>query len=271
MEERTENFVELKVGGELLNPRGPVGLVDDLASIKTQGIITPLVVVELPDGKLGVISGARRLAYARKHSIPTLPYVVRDIPPNDMNTLLKEMLLAQHGQEHPIIVLNKKGDTVGGQALAVWRLLRWWSGNGWEELPTRERSAAALRLAGMFGAKDADHIYCLESLVSAPIETRRAVASGKMAFSAYRRLRTSPELQAAALDAVGEDGVVTVAKARQVKKEEVVVEQQGALTQMRAIMRALLELQDNLENASGVERFYWQEVVRKVTEIGELL
>ncbi|WP_298330412.1 ParB/RepB/Spo0J family partition protein [Haloactinopolyspora sp.] len=59
------------------NPRSDLGDLGGLAdSIATIGITSPLLVRELPDGKLGLIAGHRRLAAAARADLPMVPVIV---------------------------------------------------------------------------------------------------------------------------------------------------------------------------------------------------
>ena len=62
--------------------------IEDLAeSIRTSGIIQPLVVRHLGDGRFGLIAGERRLRAARLVGLEEVPVVVRDVSDTEAFTL----------------------------------------------------------------------------------------------------------------------------------------------------------------------------------------
>jgi ParB family chromosome partitioning protein len=71
------------------NPRQPRRTFDEAAldelanSMKTQGLLQPVVVRPLPNGQFELIAGERRWRAAREAGVPTIPAVVRDVGDRD--------------------------------------------------------------------------------------------------------------------------------------------------------------------------------------------
>lgn len=62
------------------NPRPDPGTVDELAtSIAADGILSPLIVRQFPDGRYGVLCGQRRLTAARRVGLTAVPATVIDV------------------------------------------------------------------------------------------------------------------------------------------------------------------------------------------------
>lgn len=80
-------MLEIPVGDVVVSPinvRQDVGDVSELAdSIRSQGILEPLVARRTAAGNYEVIIGARRLTAARQIGLPTVPVMVQDISDSD--------------------------------------------------------------------------------------------------------------------------------------------------------------------------------------------
>ncbi len=98
------------------NPRqprrhfSPSELEDLIASIKEHGLLQPLVVTELPDGRYELIAGERRLRASTMLGLKEVPVVVRTA--NDQQKL--ELALIENIQRQD---LNALEEAVGYQAL----------------------------------------------------------------------------------------------------------------------------------------------------------
>lgn len=80
-------FLEIPVGDVVISPinvRQDVGDVSELSdSIRSQGILEPLVARRTVAGNYEVIIGARRLTAARQIGLPSVPVIVQDISDSD--------------------------------------------------------------------------------------------------------------------------------------------------------------------------------------------
>lgn len=80
-------MLEIPVGDMVISPinvRQDVGDVSELSdSIRSQGILEPLVARRTAAGNYEVIIGARRLTAARQIGLPTVPVIVQDISDSD--------------------------------------------------------------------------------------------------------------------------------------------------------------------------------------------
>ena len=89
---RTTELAQLPVESIHPNPRQPRRRIDSEAtsslaeSIRTQGVVQPIVVRPRPAGGYELIAGERRWRAAREAGVPTLPALVRDA--DDRETLL---------------------------------------------------------------------------------------------------------------------------------------------------------------------------------------
>lgn len=63
--------------------------MDDLvASIRQNGVLTPVLVITQPDGKYEMISGHRRLHAARRAGLDTIPALIREIEDDDATIMM---------------------------------------------------------------------------------------------------------------------------------------------------------------------------------------
>lgn len=80
-----EEVIQIPVGAIVPNPHQPrhvfesEGLKDLVDSIREHGIIQPLIVTDLGDGKWQLIAGERRWRSAKEVGLPTVPAIVRDL------------------------------------------------------------------------------------------------------------------------------------------------------------------------------------------------
>ncbi len=163
------------------NPRQPRTTFDEdalqelAASIRTQGILQPLLVRPHPDGDYELVAGERRLRAARLAGMPEVPIVVREI--SDRDSL--ELALIENIQRDDLSPLD--------EAAAYQRLLDEF-GHTQEEIATRVGKsrpavANALRLLRLpesiraelaRGRLTAGHARVLLSLDSADAQLRAA-------------------------------------------------------------------------------------------------
>lgn len=221
MEAEINRFVTIRgPDGEPLNPRGPVRNTTDLAeSMVAHGVLQPLLCVELDDGRLGVLSGHRRLIQARSLGMATLPY--RVVSAGSWEEQLEMMMIAQQQKEHQLLVLDSRGDVIGGLAYGVYRYLSEYDDevDCWVPLPDDERRKRTILLAGKLTSGDTNAVCALFDMVEAPVEIRQAIAQGRMSLTAFSRIRTQPDVQQAVVERAGDEGKITVAMARDVRRE----------------------------------------------------
>jgi ParB family chromosome partitioning protein len=78
---------EAPIGAIAPNPRQPRSHLDESAlrelaeSIREHGVIQPLIVTRLADGRYGLIAGERRWRAAQLAGLPSVPVVVKDVAP----------------------------------------------------------------------------------------------------------------------------------------------------------------------------------------------
>jgi ParB family chromosome partitioning protein len=84
-EEWNEGMTQIAVGAIVPNPDQPRRGIDDesieelAASIREHGVLQPVIVEPLPDGKYRLIAGERRWRAARQAGLSTLPAIVREV------------------------------------------------------------------------------------------------------------------------------------------------------------------------------------------------
>jgi len=78
---------EAPIGAITPNPRQPRSHIDESAlrelaeSIREHGMIQPLIVTRLADGRYGLIAGERRWRAAQLIGLPSVPVIVKDVAP----------------------------------------------------------------------------------------------------------------------------------------------------------------------------------------------
>lgn len=86
------------------NPRQEIGDVTELAqSIKAQGIIAPLVVIDAKDGTFTIVAGHRRFAAAKEAKLKEVPVLVREM--SDQQRL--EVMLVENLQREDLTVIEE--------------------------------------------------------------------------------------------------------------------------------------------------------------------
>lgn len=185
MEYETKEVIHLPTDSLLDDPeaiRPEIGSVADIEPwIKREGIIFPIEVRRaVEDGKFYVCEGNRRVFVARKIGLETVPAHIRDI---DAAGARRIMMASDLRRAQPHVVVRKVDDEeqiVGGLALAIKR-------------EKEESEASNQSLADMLGDKiTADTVGAYLQLFDEHMEIVKAVASGKLAITAYSRMKSQP-------------------------------------------------------------------------------
>lgn len=213
--------------GTVLNPRGPVKDTKHLAaSISKHGLKTPLHVLRTPDGNLWVEDGHRRLAALKRLKIKETVAYVREIEILDLPQIRLDMLATDQKEPFPLVVLDKKGEIIGGKALAVRSTLYEWPENG-------RKAPTLIDIAEIIGERP-DATNAMLRLFEAPVPVLRKVATGSVSLTAFARMKMQPaEVQEQIVKAAEEKGEeVTVSHVRsELKKlrQEATQAQRGLL------------------------------------------
>lgn len=236
-----------------LNPRGPVHNTTDLqSSIREVGILNPLSVRE-SEGGYELIDGHRRLTAARALGLSEVPCVVH----SGEQDALDLMLAANVQQKYPEVVLNKDGEIIGGVARAVAVKLN--------------SGSRTLQSIGELMGISPDIVSAYQRLHLAPVNVRKAVASGRMSISAFSRIKHAPaDLQEEIADGEGD---VTIAKVRKAVKDaaEKASPTLPGLDEPVDVVEVLNEVKAKLVLAKkgGIgprEQFLWDEIKEMVNE-----
>jgi ParB family chromosome partitioning protein len=153
-------------------PRGTMdeaGLQDLAKSIKTNGVIQPIIVRRVENGRYQIIAGERRWRAAQRAGLLKVPVVVKDIAPADKKRLL-EMALIENIQRQELNPIE--------EAQAYQRLL--------EEFGLRQEDIAAQ--VGKDRSSIANHLR----LLKLPVEIRENVASGTLSMGHARAIVALP-------------------------------------------------------------------------------
>jgi len=125
------------------NPRQPrqsfdeAGLDELARSLRTQGLLQPVVVRPLPDGRFELIAGERRWRAAQRAGMHQIPAVVRDVPDENLlelalieNLQREELNAIEEAEAYRILVddlnltQNEVAERVGKQRTTVANALR---------------------------------------------------------------------------------------------------------------------------------------------------
>jgi ParB family transcriptional regulator, chromosome partitioning protein len=163
----------LEVDVDRLEPNAyqPRGAMDDsrleelAKSIKANGIIQPIVVRRLDNGRYQIIAGERRWRAAQRAGLVKVPVVVKDVAPTDGKRQL-EMALIENIQRQELNPIE--------EAQAYQRLT--------EEFTLRQEDIAAQV------GKDRSSIANYLRLLKLPIEVRQNVASGTLSMGHARAI-----------------------------------------------------------------------------------
>lgn len=193
--------VEAAIGSIVPNPHQPrlrfePGKLNELAeSIKEHGILQPLVVTPLPQGKYELIAGERRLQAAKQAGLTTVPVLIRDA--GEQQKL--ELAIIENVQRHDLDPIE--------EAKAYARLMD-------EFGLTQEETAQKM-------GKSRSTVANMIRLLLLPVEMQRAIGEGKITEGHAKALLgvENPEKQRALFERILKDGLTvreTETKAREV-------------------------------------------------------
>ncbi len=165
--------VSLEIDIDLLEPndyqpRGPMedGRLDDLAqSIKTNGIIQPIVARALQDGRFQIIAGERRWRAAQRAGLQKVPVVVKNVETHEKQRRLEMALIENIQREN----LNPIEEAHAYQKLA------------------HEFGLKHEEIAAQVG-KDRSSVANTLRLLRLPEEIRAEVASGRLSMGHARAI-----------------------------------------------------------------------------------
>jgi ParB family chromosome partitioning protein len=215
------------------NPQQPrkhfdEGELNDLAnSIRTHGVLQPILVRPLADGKFEIVAGERRWRAAQRAGLHSIPAVVRDL--NEVEVL--EVAIVENVQRTD---LNPIEEAQGFQAL-IDRFGR-----------TQEEIADAV-------GKSRPHIANMLRLLKLPEDLQEMVRDGRLSSGHARAILTAPDQRALAQRVIAEGlNVREVERIAQQAKDEKhgprasVVAAEAKSADTRA-------LEQSLSNALGLE------------------
>jgi ParB family chromosome partitioning protein len=149
-------------------PRGPMedGRLEDLAqSVRTNGIIQPIVVRQIEDGRFQIIAGERRWRAAQRAGLLKVPVVVKDVETHEKQRRLEMALIENIQREN----LNPIEEAHAYQKL------------------TSEFGLKHEEIAAQVG-KDRSSVANTLRLLRLPDEVRAEVASGRLAMGHARAI-----------------------------------------------------------------------------------
>jgi ParB family chromosome partitioning protein len=197
----TNSVVEADIASVVPNPHQPRIRFDEeklreLAnSIREHGILQPLVVTPLPEGKYELIAGERRLQAAKLVGLQAVPVLVRDAKENEK----LELAIIENVQRHDLDPIE--------EAKAYARLMD-------EFGLTQEGTAKKM-------GKSRSAVANMLRLLALPIEIQRAISEGKITEGHAKALLSieNPEKQRALFEMIVKTGMTvreTESKAREV-------------------------------------------------------
>jgi len=227
----TNSVVEADIASVVPNPHQPRLRFDEAklqelsASIQEHGILQPLVVTPLPDGKYELIAGERRLQAAKLAGLATVPVLVRDAEENEK----LELAIIENVQRHDLDPIE--------EAKAYSRLSD-------EFGLTQEETAKKM-------GKSRSAVANMIRLLSLPIEIQRAISEGKISEGHAKALLSieNPEKQRALFDLIMKTGMTvreTESKAREVSVRPHV-------RHIASLPPELVEKADRLSSALGTK------------------
>lgn len=223
--------VEAAIGSVVPNPHQPRLMFDpeklrELAeSIREHGILQPLVVTPLPQGKYELIAGERRLQAAKQAGLETVPVLVRDA--GEQQKL--ELAIIENVQRHDLNPVE--------EAKAYARLM--------DEFDlTQEETARKM-------GKSRSSVANTLRLLLLPVEMQRAIGEGRITEGHAKALLSveNPERQRALFELILKDGL-TVREA-ETKAREVSV--RPHVRRVLALSPELAEKVDRLAVAFGTK------------------
>ncbi len=228
---KTNSVVEADIASVVPNPHQPRLRFDEeklrelSASIKEHGILQPLVVTPLPDGKYELIAGERRLQAAKLAGLATVPVLVRDAEENEK----LELAIIENVQRHDLDPIE--------EAKAYSRLM--------EEFGLTQEEAAKKM------GKSRSAVANLLRLLVLPVEIQRAISEGKITEGHAKALLSieNPEKQRALFEMIMKTGMTvreTESKAREVSVRPHV-------RHIASLPPELVEKADRLSSALGTK------------------
>jgi len=170
------------------NPRQPrqffdeAGLDDLARSMRTQGLLQPVVVRPLPDGQFELVAGERRWRAAQRAGIHKIPAVIRDVPDERMlelalieNVQREELNAIEEAEAYRILIddleltQNEVAERVGKQRTTVANALRLLN------LPEAVKTMVRERLISMGHARA---LLALEDAKTIEALAQRIIADG---------------------------------------------------------------------------------------------
>lgn len=264
-------ILEKREDGHLLNPRHRTGDTTDLtlsAQAANGRIIVPLLLYRNEAGQLVAGDGQRRITAARKLGIQ-VPYIEIEAQPTNGAASeggldsLDIMLVSNVRKELPPLVLDKKGNIVGGLAYAVRTKV--------------QQGKSTMSIARLMGMKTDRSVKLLLSLFEAPPNVRQAIAAGRMSLHAYESIHHAPQTDqaevVAAIEAkaeADEDIQITRDKVRREARKVQATKQPTLVTNDEpTIVQQLHEIKGKLEAilATGPLGLREQYVVDQIKEI----
>ncbi len=100
-EQADEEIVELKLKeidvfkGHLFKVKDDDRMKDLVNSIRQNGVLTPVLVREMPDGRYEMVSGHRRLRAAELVGLETIPAIIRDLEDDDATIIMTDANLSR--------------------------------------------------------------------------------------------------------------------------------------------------------------------------------
>lgn len=223
--------VEAAIGSIVPNPHQPRLRFDEeklreLAdSIREHGILQPLVVTPLPQGKYELIAGERRLQAAKQVGLKTVPVLVRDA--GEQQKL--ELAIIENVQRHDLNPVE--------EAKAYARLM--------DEFDlTQEETAKKM-------SKSRSSVANTLRLLLLPVEMQRAIGEGRITEGHAKALLgvENPERQRALFELILKDGL-TVREA-ETKAREISV--RPHVRRVSTLSPELVEKADRLSAAFGTK------------------
>jgi len=170
------------------NPRQPrqsfdeAGLDELARSLRTQGVLQPVVVRPLPDGRFELVAGERRWRAAQRAGIHKIPAVVRDVPDENLlelalieNLQREELNAIEEAEAYRILIddlqltQNEVAERVGKQRTTVANALRLLN------LPDVVKDLVRSRQISMGHARA---LLALEDPIAIEVLAKRIVADG---------------------------------------------------------------------------------------------
>ncbi|HRP11733.1 MAG TPA: ParB/RepB/Spo0J family partition protein, partial [Terricaulis sp.] len=170
-------------------------LTELAGSIKTHGVLQPILVRPIPDGKYEIVAGERRWRAAQRAGLHSIPAVIRDL--NEVEVL--EIAIVENVQRTD---LNPIEEAQGFQAL-IDRFGR-----------TQEEIAEAV-------GKSRPHIANMLRLLKLPDDIQEMVRDGRLSSGHARAILTAPDSHGLAMKAINEGlSVREVERLAQIAKDE---------------------------------------------------